>query len=160
VGSSRLSIRFKEAGGYVFEATGVRNVELIDRIALADQILGSHATNKWKKEWLLVDAVYEAASATIIVSEDASSEIVFDATAKVPLGALPLADPKLGLTISSLSGRIVHVVAEKNLTPLYSCLRVRDHFLGAPSLAPARGAGSATMGGPMERVAIKDLLNS
>lgn len=160
IASSQISIRFTKAGGYVFEATGVRSVELTDRMALASQILDSFAKGKWKKEWLLVDGMYEAASATIIVSEDASSEIVFNATANVPLGSLPLADPKLGLTISSLSGRIVHVVAEKNLTPLYSCLRVHDPLFGAASLRPARDAQSSATSVPMVRVAIEDLLNS
>jgi len=158
--SSQISIRFTKAGGYVFEATGVRSVELTDRIALAIKILDSYAKNEWKKEWLLVDGLYEAASATIIVSEDASSEIVFNGTANIPLGSLPLTNPTLGLTISSQSGRIVHVVAEKNLTPLYSCLRLHNPLFGAPSLRPARDAQSSAKSVPMVRVKIDDLLNS
>lgn len=158
--SSQVSIRFTKAGGYVFEATGVRNVELTDRMALATKILESYAKNEWKKGWFLVDGLCEAASATIIVSEDASSEIVFNATANVPLGSLPLANPKLGLTISSQSGRIVHVVAEKNLTPLYTCLRVYDPVFGTASLHPARDAQSSATSVPMVRVNIDDLLNS
>jgi hypothetical protein len=38
-----LSIRFTEQGGFVFEAMGIRNVEISDRIALADHILAIQA---------------------------------------------------------------------------------------------------------------------
>jgi hypothetical protein len=120
-----------------------------------------HQEGRWQKEWLLIDALYRAESATILVSEDTSSEIVLKASAAaLPSGLLPLADPKLGFGIASSSGKIVHIVAANNLYPLYSCVRVRDPLLfGKPSVVPVRGRADQKAN-PLGRPGIDDLLNS
>ena len=67
-----------------------------------------------------MDTIYSAGSATILVSEDTTSEIILKASAAaIPLGSLALADPKLGLTVTSSNGKIIHIVAANNLRPLY-----------------------------------------
>jgi hypothetical protein len=157
--TAELSIRFTQQGGYVFEAVGIRNVEIADRIALAGRILSLYEERRWRKEWLLVDAVYVAASGTIIVSEDSASEIRLNVTGSVPLGALPLADPKLGLSISSSSGKIAHVIAQNDLRPLYSCLKVHDPMFGSASLVPVRGMEKQAVE-RLTRLDIRELLES
>lgn len=159
IAKAELSIRFDQQGGYVFEALGMRHVEIADRMALADRILRVYEEGGWRKEWLVVDALYKAASATIIVSEDSSSEIVFSASGQIPLGSLPLADPKIGLSVYSSSGKIVHWVAKSDLSPLYSCLKVDSSWFGrgTPTMAPVRGMGE---GQPLTRLGIKELLDS
>jgi len=159
IAKAELSIEFTRQGGYVFEAAAIRNVEIADRMALANAILGLYQEGRWKKEWLLVDAVYKADSATIIVSEDAASEIVLNASGKIPIGSLPLADPKVGLSVSSASGKIVHVVAQSGLSPLYSCLKVQDPLFGSPSLSPVRGMQAKPVDA-FTRCSIEDLLES
>jgi hypothetical protein len=159
VAKAELSIRFSQQGGYVFEAASIRHVEIADRMKLAKNLLAAYNQGRWQKEWLIVDAVYKAASATIIVSEDSASEIVLRASGDVPLGPFPLADPKLGLSVSASSGKVVHVIAESELTPLYSCLRVSDPIFGAPSVTPVRGPGDPTAS-PLTRLAVEDLLES
>ena len=159
IAKAELSIQFTRQGGYVFEAAGIRNIEIADRMALARQILAAYGKNQWRKEWLAVDALYTAASATIIVSEDSSAEIVLKANSNVPLGSLPLADPKLGLAVSASSGKIVHLVAESELKPLYSCLKVSDPLIGQPSVVPVRGLGEGC-GQTVTRLGIQDLLES
>ena len=115
---------------------------------------------RWQKEWLLIDALYRAESATILVSEDSSSEIVLKASAAaLPTGALPLADPKLGLGVASSNGKIVHIVAQNNLRPLYSCLRVRDPLFGKASVVPVRGTAGPNASA-LGRPSIEDLLDS
>jgi hypothetical protein len=163
VAKAELSIRFTRQGGYVFEAAGMRNVEIANRMALANRILAVYEQDRWRKEWLVVDSIYRAASATIIVSEDGSSEIVLKASGNIPLGSLPLADPQLGLSVSSSSGKVVHVVAQSGLSPLYSCLKVRDPLIGlpwvGPSLAPVRGLDDKAAQA-LTRLGIEELLAS
>jgi hypothetical protein len=160
VAKAELSIRFTRQGGYVFEVAGARNVEIADRLALAEHILAVYAQDRWRKDWLVVDAIYRASSATIIVSEDSSSEIVLSLSASgtIPLGALPLADPQLGLSVSSSTGKIIHVIAHNDLTPLYSCFKVRDPLIGSPSMEPVRGLGKAEPA--VTRSEIEELLAS
>jgi hypothetical protein len=159
VGKAELSIQFTSQGGYVFEAIGMRHIEIEDRLALAASLLDAHERGRWQQEWLLVEALYAAGSATIIVSEDTTSEIVLKANAAVPLGSLPLADPKLGLSVASSSGKLVHVVAANNLRPLYSCVRVREPMFGKPTVTPVRGVGDPTIG-TLARPGIHDLIDS
>jgi hypothetical protein len=128
-------------------------------MALASAILGLYAGGRWQKEWLLVDALYKSDSATIIVSEDTASEIVLNASSTLPIGSLPLANPNVGLSVSSVSGKIVHVVAQSGLSPLYSCLKVQDPLFGSPSLSPVRGM-EANPVDAFARCSIADLLES
>jgi hypothetical protein len=139
VAKAELSIRFTQQGGFVFEAEGVRQIEIADRIPLAHNLLNLYRETVWKDQWHLIDAVYSAASATILVSEGSSSEIVLNANAVVIPGAWPLSDPKLGLSVSSSTGKIVYVIAAAGLKPLYSCVKIRSHFFHDPSLEPVRG---------------------
>ena len=159
VAKAELSIRFTRQGGYVFEAESIRNIEIAERFELAERLLQMYKQERWRKEWFLVDSMYVAKSATIIVSEDNSSEIVLQASSNVPLGALPLADPKLGLSVASSSGKIVHVIAQNDLKPLYSCLKVRDPLIGSPSVEPVRGLGQPS-GQALARPGINELLES
>jgi len=159
IANAQLSIRFTEQGGFVFEAVGIRNVEISDRIALTDRILSVHEQGRWRNEWLVVDAVYTAASATIIVSEDSSSEIVLKASGNISVEAASLADPTLGLAISSSSGKIVHVIAQSDLSPLYSCLKIRDPLFGPPSVVSVRGLKERARNS-LIRLGVDDLLES
>jgi len=159
--SGELSIAFTSEGGFVFEAINMTQMEIADRLTLASSLLKVYDEGRWQKEWLLIDALYRAESATILVSEDTSSEIVLKASAgALPTGVLPLADPKLGLGIASANGKIVHIVAANNVHPLYSCVRVRDPLLfGKPSVVPVRGRADQDARA-LGRPAIHDLLNS
>jgi len=157
---AEVSIEFSSAGGYIFEAVGVRSIEIADRLATGERILDAYQGQHWQKEWLLIDSVCTAASATILVSQDSSSEIVLRASGEIPLGALPLADPKLGLTVSSSSGRIVQVVAKSDVTPLYSCVKIRTPWFDSASLVPVLGAGSETASQSLTRLSIDALLES
>ena len=139
VAGAELSIRLSQEGGFVFEAEGVRQIEIADRIGLARSILDLHRETVWKEEWHFIDSVYSAASATILVSEGSASDVVLNANAAVIPGAWPLADPKLSLSVSSSTGKIVYVIAAAGLKPLYSCLKVRSHVFRDPSLEPVRG---------------------
>jgi hypothetical protein len=160
VAQAELSIQFSSEGGYIFEAIGIQQLEIEEKLALESSLVQAYEQGRWKKEWVVVDALYSATSATIIVSENSQSEIVLKAHAAVPLGALPLADPKLGLTVASSSGKLVHIIAANNLRPLYSCVRVKDPLLfGQPSMVAMRGTAGVSVGA-LARPGIDDLLNS
>ena len=159
VAKAEVSIQFTSQGGFVFEAIGMQNMEFAERLALANEILKAYERGRWQKEWLLVDAVYRASSATIIVSEDSASEMVLKASGDTLLGSLPLADPKLGLSVASSKGKIVHVVAANDLRPLYSCLRVRDPLFGSPSVGSVRGLAKDAIKA-LSRPSLNELLES
>jgi hypothetical protein len=161
LGKGELSLAFTREGGYVFEAIALTQVEIADRLSMSASVLQAFSDGRWQKDWMLVDALYRAKSATILVSQDASSHIVLKANGPMlPTGIIPLADPKLGLSISSTSGRIVHVIAANTLHPLYSCLNVHDPLFGKPAMAAVRSRSTVQQGEPLARPQIDALLHS
>jgi len=159
--NGELAITFTSEGGYVFEAIQLKQLEVADRLTLASRLLEAYEAGRWQKEWLLIDALYRAESATILVSEDSSSEVILKASAAtLRTGLLSLADPKLGLGIASSSGKIIHIIAANNLYPLYSCVKVRNPFpFGKASVMPVRGRADQHSTA-LRRPDINDLLNS
>ena len=90
--SAELSIQFTSQGGYVFEALAMKQLEIADRLALAASLLQAYEKGQWQKEWLLVDSLYYAGSATILVSEDAI-RCSLASPAWCPCAAVPIRMP-------------------------------------------------------------------
>ena len=154
--NAEIKIDFSANGAFVFHATGLQARRIEDLAAVGKGVLAAHERGDWRKEWLIVEAVHEATCATIIVSQDTAASLVLTAKMNAPASILSLADPKVGLEVSSSRGQLVHAVGGKSLKPLYSCVRLHTSFFGAPSLQPARGTGHQT--GEFERASIRDLL--
>ena len=158
IAKAEITINFSRSGAFVFHATGLTPQQIENRSAVTTAIVAAFKRNEWNKEWLLVESLHRAQLATIIVSQDNEAGIVLAANVNAPLVAISLADPKISLSVSSVSGKIVHLVSAKDIHPLFSCLRLRDRFFSDPSVEPVRG--TATNENPFERPGINELLNS
>jgi hypothetical protein len=130
---AEISVEFSNEGAFLFHASGVKQMRIEDRSAVGRAILDAYERGDWEKDWYIVEALYQAECATIILSQDRSSAMVITASSNVPLGSLPLANPKANLSIKSIRGTVFHLVARKKLTPLYVCLRVRDSLFRKPN---------------------------
>lgn len=158
--SAEIDIKFSHEGAFLFHASNVTNESLENRLALADSVSSLYSKGVWRKEWYLVESLYIADCATIIISEDSSAHLVIGAASSVTLGALPLADPHVRLSVSSASGKMVQVVGGRELRPLYSCIRVKETWLGDVKVVPVRGAAPKPGEMPFARASISELLNS
>jgi hypothetical protein len=158
VAKAQIAISFSADGAFVFHATGLRVRRLQELTSVGRGVLAAYEKGRWRKEWLLVETLHLADCATIIVSQDSSAGLVLTAKPDAVLTALSLADPNVGLAVSSSRGRLVHVVGARKLRPLYSCVRVKDPFFAKPSIAPARGTETRT--NEFERAQISDLLDA
>lgn len=160
VARAEISIEFSRSGAFVFHASSLRPQRLENRQRVADELLKAYEQDKWKKEWLLVEALHTAEQATIVVSDDRSAGLVLRAdVAGLPAG-FSLADPKVNLTVASTWGKVVHIVGGRRLHPLYTCLRLKDPLIGKPSVQPVRGQDNASPEAAFTRPAIDDLLRS
>ena len=159
VAKAEINVTFSQSGAFVFHATGLSPRQIENRSLVTEAIVMAYKRNRWKKEWLLVEALHTADLATIIVSEDSKAEVVLTADVNAPLVAISLADPKVGLSVASVTGKIVHLVGATEIHPLYSCLRLKDHFFSEPSVEPVRGTAPKERN-PFERPAIQELLDS
>ena len=142
----------------MFHATGLQASRLQELPTVGASVLAAYKKGRWRKEWLLIEAVHIADCATIIISQDSSASLVLTGEASGPIAVLSLADPKVRLDVSSSRGKLVHVVGGRTLRPLYSCLRIEHSFFAEPSFAPARGEARRSI--EFERAQLKDLLDS
>lgn len=156
--TAEITIEFSRQGAFVFQCSALRHDRLDNLAAVSARILEEYERGNWRKEWLFVEALHVATSATIIVSEDKSSSITLTAHVSGPLAASALADPRVGLSVQSVRGKVLHLIAGKGVRPLYSCLRVSDPLFGSSSVQPVRGPSSAP--NPLSRPAIAELLAS
>jgi hypothetical protein len=153
-----INIEFSADGAFVFHAMGLQAARLQELPAVGASVLAAYEEGRWRKEWLLVEAVHVADCATIIISQDNSASLVLTGSASGPISVLSLADPKARLDVASSSGKLVHVVGGRTLRPLFSCLRIEHSFFAEPSLAPARGETRRSIA--FERTQLKELLDS
>jgi hypothetical protein len=161
VAKGEIKIEFARSGAFVFHASNLQERQLANRIAVAKAIIAAYKRGRWREEWLLIDAHHIASRVTVIVSEDSSASLALAAEASGPLNSISLADPKVGLTVSRTTGKIVHFIGAKDLHPLYSCLRVKDPVFGSSTVEAVRGgAGDGAAGELFARPSIDELLNS
>lgn len=153
-----VAIQFSDAGAFVFHATGLRLHRLDNRVEVAERMVSAYERGQWQKDWLLVESVHAAQRATVIISEDESARLLLRADAKVPIPALSLADPNVGLEVAATEGKLFQTLGASDLHPLYSCLRVKGAFFGSPQVAPVRGAAAVTQ--MLARPALDELLAS
>jgi len=157
--SAEIDIKFSNEGAFLFHASNVTNESLADRLTLSDSVCSLYLNGRWRKEWYLVESLYSADCGTIIISQGSSTSLVIGASSSFPLGALPLADPQVRLSVSSSSGKVVQVVGGRDLRPLYSCIRLKETWLGDTKVVPVRGTQRDGQV-PFQRASITELLNS
>jgi hypothetical protein len=160
VAKAEITIQFSRVGAFLFQCSALRQ-DRIDNLAdVSAHVLKKYdrGQGKWQKDWIFIEAVHEAKAATIIVSEDAASSITLAANVAAPLQLSALGDPRVGVTVQSMRGRVLHVVAGSALRPLYACLALVRPLLGNPSVQPVRGATSEEP--CLGRPAIETLLES
>ena len=157
---AEITVEFSREGAFVFHASHLQPRHIENRAGIGEEIVKAYHKGKWKKEWLLVEALHAADRATIIVSEDSSAGLVLAASAQGPLTSVSLADPKVSLTVASTRGKVVHIVGGKGLHPLYSCLRLTAPLFGEPSVRPVRGSSERDNEVQFSRPGIEELLDS
>src|SRR5262245_22302109 len=153
-----INIEFSADGAFVFHAAGLQAARLQELPIIGESVLAAYKNGRWRREWLLVEAVHAADCATIIVSQDNAASIVLAGKASAPIAISSLADPQIRLDVSSSRGKLVHVVGGRALRPLYSCLRIEHSFFSEPAFAPVRGEARRSI--EFERASLNDLLDS
>ncbi len=156
--SAAIKVEFSSEGSFLFHASNVRNRRLENIANLTGAILEIWNNGKWDKNWYVVESIHQADCATVIVSEEVSAGVTFNA--KGALGGIPLADPRVDLSISSSRGKMAQIIAGRDLRPLYSCLRVREGWFSGPSVEAVRGESADPGGSPFVRPGIIELLES
>lgn len=158
VAEANIAVDFSNDGAFIFHAAGMRARRINDIASVGKKLLDAYEAGRWHKNWLLIESLHVADCATIIVSQEDSASLTLSAKVDAGLSAFSLADPRIGLEISSSRGKLVHFIGAKKLRPLFSCIRIQPKLLGKPIIAPARGISTQMI--EFERAEITDLLES
>jgi hypothetical protein len=156
--SAAIKVEFSSEGSFLFHASNVRNRRLDNIADVTRAVLEIWHKGKWDKGWYVVESIHEADCATVIVSEEASAGVTFNA--KGDLVGIPLADPRVELITSASRGKMAQIVAGRDLRPLYSCLRVKEGWFSEPSVEAVRGESPSPGSSPFIRPSIGELLES
>lgn len=156
---AQVRVSFSRKSAFVFHASMLRPLRLGNPAAVARDVLAAYDEGRWERDWLLVEALHEAEIATILVSQDTTSEVLLSANVSELLASVSLADPNISFSVTSSRGQLVKIIHAEQVHPLYSCMRVRDPLIGAPSLRPVRGFRAGTEAA-FARPGIDELLNS
>ena len=84
---AQISVEFSRWGAFLFDAASVRQIQLAGRLEIMAKILELYEQERWKKEWYVVESIYAADSATVIVALDRAAGVTLAAQADVPLAA-------------------------------------------------------------------------
>lgn len=160
IAKAEITVDFSKEGAFVFHVSHLQPQHLANRVTVSHELVKAYTKGKWRKEWLFVEALHTADYATIIISQDSTSGVVLAVSAKEPLTSISLADPKVGLSVTSTRGKIMHIIGGKGLHPLYSCLRLKDPLFGDPSMQPVQGTDMSSNELPLLKPAVNELLNS
>jgi hypothetical protein len=156
---AEVRVSFSRTSAFVFHASKLRLLRLSNPAAVARDVVVAYDEGRWEKDWLIVESLHEAEIATILVSQDSASELVLSADVSELLASFSLADPNIDFSVTSSRGQVVKIIQAEGVHPLYSCMRVRDPLIGAPSLRPVRGS-RASAHAAFARPRLDELLNS
>ena len=163
VGAGQLSIELGEEGAWLFRAVNCREDQIGDRLGLGKAVLDLYKSGMWDAKWRIVDTIVRAESATIVVSNSLKASLTL--SAKSPLALTSLANLDAGIAVSAQQGDLLHIVAQKGLSPLFKLVGVKHSIItkllrGDPTFAGAaspQAAGEDPIGvsddeDPFERV--------
>lgn len=133
-----LTVGFGREGSTVFEAERVRHSRIRNQGAVELELARRLAAGEWRRSWIVVDQVWTAASATIVIATSADARVVARGPKLAGLGALAsLAHGEL----ECVSGSTVKLEGLRSCTPLFTA-RGFGFFGQAKSVR--RGSGDVT----------------
>lgn len=159
VAASEVSIAFARHGAYYFEAQGVSQRRLENRHAIKKEIVERWRGGTWKKSWYLIEDIYVAECATVVISQDSNATISIRASVPQISALSSLADSKLGFRVVREKGKIVAVIGARDARPLFRCSRLRTGWFGPPEIANHTKPESA-QDARWERAEIDELVES
>jgi hypothetical protein len=130
-------VTFGSTGAFLFQAIDCRTETIENMADVGQEIVSAYRGGVYDREWIVIDRVVRARSATVLVSDSAGAEI--ELGADVPLAALPsLADASIGVKAKRWRGEVTRFVATSALTPLFGASKLRGLF--RPRVGPVRSA--------------------
>jgi hypothetical protein len=131
-------VQFAREGAFILRALGCRERHIRDKPLLATAIATALREGRWKTEWIVVDRLMVAESATVLVSNSADCSVDISGDAALSPGPFDIADARLGLRVARQSGDLFACVAATTLSLLFQASKVRKRWFRMPSIESVR----------------------
>jgi len=121
-------IDFKKENSFVFKMKGYKTYMIENLMMISEEVLELYAAGEWEKEWVIINELVEAQSATILLSSEGGVSVGVKASGNANVGNLDLADGGLELG-SDTSGKLaVSIVGRPGVTPLYRAVGIKKKW--------------------------------
>ncbi len=124
-------IEFSHRNAFLFSAPRCREHEIEEKSRVKRELIRvlEQGEGEWKENDVVITALVEAPSATILISESSESAIELRATGDVGQNWFNLGGLGANVEEAWSSGTMTKVIAEERITPLFKPLRVKRDFL-------------------------------
>ena len=125
-----FNIEFTKKKSIVFRINGYKNHLIENLLEIGTEIKKRYKNDEWEKDWVVINELIEAQSATIMMSSEGGVSVELRAKGDVGVQNLDIADGNLELGTSSSGKLAVSIVGKEGITPLYRAVGVKRSFLG------------------------------
>lgn len=94
-----FTLDFKSQDAVVFQADKTLTHQIVNMGVIEKQIIEKYRNGDWPKDWLVINQLIEAESATIIISNSSNNQMDLKASANAGTANLKLTDASLGLQV-------------------------------------------------------------
>ena len=123
-------LEFGKEKSVFLKAIGVVTEQIDDQASMSQEILKRYNEGKWEKQWVVINELKRAESATIVISNSANSKIEISAKAALGKEELNIADATLDLSIVASQGINTEIIAKTEVTPLFRLKGIKKPFFG------------------------------
>lgn len=152
-----FDVAFSKRGSYLFHAHNARLIEPVNATQMRDNVIAAYQNGEWDLDWYLIDGVYQADRATILIAQGDDAKISLSVTGNLSIPQFPLAHPEVQVAIVSTSGEVLQVLNMENATPLFTCRRLKERFFGGQALEPVRDSSDSLRWARVEPDDLPDL---
>lgn len=140
--SGVFSVTFATSGSYLLHAHNARHIETLNAREIRDRVIEAAIEGDWNAEWFLIDSVYIADRATIIVAAGAEAGIDLEVAGDEVPAAPTFAHPEAKITATRTSGEVFQFINLPDATPLFTCRRLTRKLFGGREFRAVRDASA------------------
>ena len=152
-------ISFGSSGAFLFQARAAATATIENMAAVGAEILYHYRAQGFERDWIVIDRLVTAKSATILISESKKARVVLRASEAL-LSVAGLGDASLGIQIASTQGEVTRLIASESVTPMFGASRLSESLLRGMRVEPLRSNLPEPMSGDetLQRVTLDERL--
>lgn len=140
-------VDFKREKSILFRIKGYKTHLIENLMSISQEIKKRYQNEEWEPEWVIINELLEANSATIMMSSEGSVSVGLKAKADVGLENLDIADADVELGADSGGKLALSIVGKKGITPLYRAVGIKRSFFGLGKVSVgSKGVGEEEAG--------------